>query len=166
MSVYDEVRHRALPTTGTRRHIDACEAVTNEILKIAYERISGIEEHFDPDSERQRLHEFINRDYALSIFGSSASHSHMPSTCHSRTSTVAAAKRAEAVADFAAKEAEYKMLLEEKRQKEIIQHLEEQQRAELEGQKCELEQIQAEKNLRAARARLQVYDQEAARESL
>ncbi len=48
-----------------------------------------------------------------------------------------AAKRADAVADLAAKEAEYSMM------------------QEIEARKCELEKLKAEKDLKAARARLQ-----------
>ena len=89
----------------------------------------------------------------------------MTVSTHSRASSVVA-KRAEAAANPAAKEAEYKVLLEEEKLKETIQLLEEQQRTELEAQTRELERIHAEKDLRAARARLQAYKQEAARESL
>lgn len=51
-------------------------------------------------------------------------------------------------ADLAAKEAEYKVLLEEKKQKEKISALEEEHRKELERHKAELEHLQAERDLR------------------
>lgn len=79
--------------------------------------------------------------------------------------TVIAVKRADAAAELAAKEAEYEVLLEEEKQKEKIQLLEEQQRRELEAQKRELERLKAEKDIRAAQARLTTYDQEAKREA-
>ncbi|KAK0130929.1 hypothetical protein N1851_034390 [Merluccius polli] len=162
LSIYSDIRDCVTPSTETRRRIDACEAVSRDILKIAFERISGINGDFEFEEESQRLHGLLHLDYAVSVFGSSASHSSRSSQ-HSRSSTVAA-KRADAAADLAAKEAEYELLLKEKRQKERIQHLEEQQRTQLEAQKRELEQIKAEKELRAARARLQAYEQEAAKE--
>lgn len=93
----------------------------------------------------------------MSIYGSSASHS----THHSKAS-FAAAKRAEAAVDLAAKEVECE---EEKKQRERIQHLGEQQRTEVEAERREVERIQAEKNLSAARAKLQAFEQEAGRES-
>lgn len=53
------------------------------------------------NEERQHLCELLHCDYAVSIYGSSVSHS----TNHSKASS-AAAKRAEAAADLAAKEIE------------------------------------------------------------
>lgn len=163
LCIYGEIRDSVTPSTETRRRIDACEAVSRNILKIAFERISGINGDFESEEESQRLHELLHLDYAVSVFGSSASHSSRSTGQHSRVSSVAA-KRADAAADLAAKEAEYELLLKEKRQKERIQHLEEQQKTQLEAQKRELEQIKAEKELRAAQARLKAYEQEAAKE--
>ncbi|KAL0151520.1 hypothetical protein M9458_053172 [Cirrhinus mrigala] len=57
-----------------------------------------------------------------------------------------AAKRADAAAELAAKEVEYSMI------------------QEIEAQICELEKLKAEKDLKAARARLQAYDQEMAQD--
>ena len=54
------------------------------------------------------------------------------------------------------------MLQKEKIKKEKIQ----QQQRDLEAQQRELEKLQAEKELRVAKARLDVYKQEAARESI
>ena len=152
LKVYDEIRGCITPSPDLRRRVDACEAVTTDITKIAYERISGINEDVDFEEEKQRLHELLRHDYAKSIYGASASYTSIH-TSHSKDSLVTA-KRADAAADLAAKEAEYEMLLEEEKQKE-----------KLEAQRRELERIQAEKDLRAARARLKVYEQEAARES-
>ncbi|KAK2920434.1 hypothetical protein Q8A73_002638 [Channa argus] len=72
---------------------------------------------------------------------------------HSSSSSYVAAKRAELVA----KEAEYIILLEETKQKEKI---EEQHKKELEIQLSELERLQAGKDVKAARARLETYDRE------
>lgn len=66
------------------------------------------------------------------------------------------AKRIEAEAELAAKEAEYAIILEEKEQKERIQLLEERQRREFDAQRSEFERLQAEKEVREARARLEV----------
>ncbi|KAL7863273.1 hypothetical protein SRHO_G00122570 [Serrasalmus rhombeus] len=112
--MYSEIRHTATPPAELRRRVDACEAVTKDIVKIAYERIVEVD-----------------------------------------------AKRAEAAAELAAREAEFEMLIEEEKQLEKI----EQQRA-LEAQRRELERLQAEKELKAARARVEAYEQEATRESV
>lgn len=69
------------------------------------------------------------------------------------------AKRA--AAKLAAKEAEFEVLQQEKKLKEKIQLLEEKQRWDLNAQKDELERLHAEKEIKAARARLEVYIQEA-----
>lgn len=70
------------------------------------------------------------------------------------------AKRKEAEAELAAKEAEYAIIIEEKEQRERIQLLEERQRRELDAQRSEFERLQTVKEVRAARARLKVYDKE------
>ncbi|XP_069379882.1 uncharacterized protein [Paralichthys olivaceus] len=160
INMFMEIRAHLTPSSVTRRRIDACEAVTKDIIKIAFERISGIDGEFDSEAVKQRLHELLNRDYARSIYGSTASRASQHSSKGSSQHSVMAAKRVDAAAELAAKEAEYEVLLEEERQKEKIQLLEEQQRRELEAQKRELERLKAEKDIRAARARFTTYDQE------
>ncbi|KAL6463232.1 hypothetical protein MHYP_G00276230 [Metynnis hypsauchen] len=166
--IYEEIRHHIAPTPEIRRQVDACMSVTADITKIIYERITGVDGEFDADRERSRLLTLLDCDHARSIYGSTVSrvshkssiHSSHYSSHHSVTSCLAA-KRADAAADVAAKEAMYEVLLEENRQKEKIQHLEQQHKHALEAQKRELEWLQAEKDLKAAQARLGVYSQEA-----
>lgn len=69
-------------------------------------------------------------------------------------------KRADASAELAAKQANYEVLLKEERLRESIRELEKQQQKVLEEQKCELERLQAEKQVQAAQARLKAYNQE------
>lgn len=165
INIYMEVRAHLTPSSETRRCIDACEAVTKDIVKIGLERISGIDGEFDSEAVKQRLHELLDRDYACSIYGSTASPSSQHSSKGSSQHSVIAAKRADAAAELAAKEAEYEVLLEEEKQKEKIQLLEEQLRKELEAQKRELERLKTEKDIRAARARFTTYDQEVMHEA-
>lgn len=68
----------------------------------------------------------------------------------SAVSYTVAAKRADAAAEFAAEEAEYKVFLEEENRKKNIQLLEEQPKRDLEAQKRELERLKAEKGVTAA----------------
>lgn len=75
-------------------------------------------------------------------------------------------KRAEAAAETAAKEAEYEMLQKERILKEKIQLLKEKPKRDLDAQKDELERLQAEKEIKAARVRLEVYNQEASIQSV
>ena len=163
--MYMEIRAHLTPSSETRCRVDACEAVTRDIVKIAFERISGIDGEFDSEEVKQHLHELLQRDYAHSIYGSTASRSSKNSSKGSSQHSVIAVKRADAAAELAAKEAEYEVLLKEERQKVKIQLLEEQQRRELEAQKLELERLKAEKDIRAARARFTTYDQEIMQEA-
>ncbi|KAI4902936.1 hypothetical protein NFI96_019343, partial [Prochilodus magdalenae] len=95
--------------------VDACEAVTNDITKVVFERLTGVNGDFDAEYEGRRLRELLAPDYAHSIYSSTASES---SASQLSGSSCIAAKRADAAAELAAKEAEYKVLLEERRQKE------------------------------------------------
>ncbi len=60
------------------------------------------------------------------------------------------AKRIEAAAELAAKEAECDTIMEEKEQREKIQLLKEKQKKELDAQRSEFERLQTIKELRAA----------------
>lgn len=74
-------------------------------MKIINERLSGIEV-FDAEHEKLKLRKQHANDYAHSIYAtaSQSASSHLPET------TVMAAKRAEAAAELAAKEAQYKLM--------------------------------------------------------
>ena len=164
MTMYFEIRDLTTPSTDIRRRVDTCESVSKEIINIAYSRAIDEEGEFDEKQERRRLHELLRHDCAKSIYGSAMSTiSHIKSDHCSMTSSLAA-KRADAAAELAVKEANYKMLLEEEKQRECIRELEEQQRKALEAQKRELERLQAEKEVRAAQAKLEVYDKETERD--
>ncbi len=163
MNAYIRVRSYATPPTDTRRRIDACDAVTKDIVRIAYERISGVDGDFDSERVRGHLRELLDRDCAHSIYGSTVSCiSSKSSTPISQPSlnSVLMAKRIEAAAELAAKEAEYATIMEEKEEREKILLLEEKQKKELDAQRSEFERLQAIKELRAAKARLEVYDKE------
>ncbi|XP_077381716.1 uncharacterized protein LOC144021358 [Festucalex cinctus] len=161
LKLYTEIRDHITPSSDTRRLMDACEAVTKDIIKVAHERLAGIDD-YDSDQVKIRLREFLKSEYAHSIYSSSGSLSSQHSVSNKTFSAeaVIAIKRAEAAAELAAQEAEYEVLLEEEKQKEMIQLLEEKKKMALETQKRELENIQAKTNIRSARARLMAYDQE------
>lgn len=65
MRAYNEIRERATPSTELRRKIDACEAVTKDIMKIVYDVIDG---YFDAERERHQLHQLLAHGYAYSIY--------------------------------------------------------------------------------------------------
>lgn len=70
MNAYIKVRSDVTPSTDIRRWIDACDAVTKDIVKMAYERISGVDGDFDSEAVKVRLRELLVRDYARSVYGS------------------------------------------------------------------------------------------------
>ncbi|XP_054872902.1 uncharacterized protein LOC111584426 [Amphiprion ocellaris] len=157
MKLYTEIRDHTAPAADLRRKIDACEAVTGDIIKIIYERLSGIDGDFDAEHERCRLRRLLDHNYAYSIYGSTAAQTNATSHC---PSSHLASKRVEAAAELAAKEAEYRIVQEERKHKERIKALEEQHKKELEMERSELEHLQAGKDMEAARARLEAYDRE------
>lgn len=150
---YRELRERHTPSTAIRRKMDSCEAVTKDIMKVITERLAAIDD-FDAEKERQRLHQLLTHEHARSIYGTASQ-----SSCHSETSSIAA-KRIDAAAELAVKEAQYKITQEEIKQRKKIRDMEEKYKRELDAQNSELERLQAEKEIQAARAKLDVYNKE------
>ncbi|KAG1927218.1 hypothetical protein F2P79_024407 [Pimephales promelas] len=144
MKIFSEIREHSTTATDLRRKIDACEAVTNDLVKIVLERLAIVDGDFDAEQERRLTSQ-------TSVSSSSRSN------CTN--------KRADAVAELAAKEAEYKMMQAERQQKEKMRTLEEQLRQELETQRFELERLQVEKDIEIARARVKSYDEEIKQET-
>lgn len=146
LSAYNDFRERVSPAIEMRKKMDACEAVTADIIKIIYERITGLDGDFDGERERSRLRTLLDHQYAHSIFGSTVSRvSQKTSNYSSHHSVVSSleAKRVDAAAEVAAKQAAYNVLLEESKQKEKTNQLEEQHKRVLDVELEELEQIQA-----------------------
>lgn len=157
MKVYGEIRERTTVTNEIRRKVDACEAVTKDMLKIIYERLTEVDGDFDAERERKRLRQLHAHDYAHSIYSTASQSLH--SSRHSASLSIAA-KRADAVAELAAKEVQYKLMEEEIEQKEKIRLMEEQHNKELDRQRVELQRLQVKGNLETARVKLQTYDRE------
>lgn len=67
MKLYHEIRERVTPSTELRRKIDACEAVTKDIVKIVLECVSAISGEFNEENERCHLHQLLAHDHANSI---------------------------------------------------------------------------------------------------
>lgn len=161
MKAYHEMRERATPSTELRRKMDACEAVTKDFMKLIFERLSAIDGDFDAECTKLRLRQLQAHDYAHSIYGTA---SQSGASQRSEVSSLAV-KRAEAAAELAAKEAQYKIMQEETKQRERIRKTEEQYKKELDIQMSVLERLQAEKDMEAARARLVTYDREIKQET-
>ena len=74
--------------------------MSNDILKIVYERLAAIDGDFNAEDERLRLRQLTAQDYAYSIYGSAS----QAGASHRSDTPSIAAKRAEAAAELAAKE--------------------------------------------------------------
>ncbi|KAI4874764.1 hypothetical protein NFI96_023546 [Prochilodus magdalenae] len=60
MKVYNELRVHSTPAAELRRKVDACEAVTNDITKVVFERLTGVNGDFDAEYEGRRLPKSIS----------------------------------------------------------------------------------------------------------
>lgn len=109
LKLYSEIRNQMAPSSDIRRKIDACDAITHDIIRIILERLSGVDEDFDAEREITRLHGLLEHDYAQSIYSSTAASNRSQRSSASQLT----AKRADAAAELAAKEAEYEIILEE-----------------------------------------------------
>lgn len=139
---------------------DACEAVTKDFVKVILERLSTSGE-FNEEDAKHNLHQLLTPEYAHSINGTAS----LSKISHRSGSSIAA-KRVEAAAELAAKEAQYKATQEEIKQKQKIRLMEEQHKSDLETQRAHLEWLQAKKDVETACARLDTYEREIKRESV
>ena len=155
LSLYSDIRKYTTPDIELRRRVDACESISNDVLKIGYERM--VHDEFDAVEDNQRLRELLNLDTTHSIFGPPSVVGSMHSSRHSKAPSVEAS-RVEAAVELATKEAEYQARIEEQKKKDSIHDLEEQQRKVIEAQKRELERLQAEREVKVARAKLRAYN--------
>lgn len=109
-----------LRTVGTAtpeivRKMDACVAITADILKILNECLCEID-NFQQQHEVERLEALCKNEYARSVFSCGSS---MKSALSNRS--VISEKAADAAADLAAKEIHYKLLQEEIHRPKLVQ---------------------------------------------
>lgn len=71
LKCYNEIREGVTPSTELRRKIDACEAVTKNIVKIVFERLS-MSGDFDEEDARHKLHQLLTHKYAHSVYGTAS----------------------------------------------------------------------------------------------
>lgn len=64
LECFDKLKYCKTPTTDTVRRVDACIAVTNDVLKLINEIISGVENYTDIQFKKH----LQNNGYATSIF--------------------------------------------------------------------------------------------------
>lgn len=142
--LYENIRHDITPSQEIRRKIDACTAVSSDLLGLMRVRLSEEEEDFDADAEKARLRMLLDNEYAKSIYGSSTSKSIARSSCSnfSAESPSISVKRAETAAQLAAKKAEIEM------------------EAAIDAQRRQLKQLENQRDIEVIEAKLKVYNDE------
>ncbi|XP_030281177.1 uncharacterized protein LOC115586350 [Sparus aurata] len=109
---YENIRAQFAPPTDIRRRMDSCTAVTADVMVLLKVRMSEVgQDDFDAKAENARLHVMLDRDYAQSIFSASDPKSSVcshQSRCLSEQQSITV-KRADCVAQLAAKRAEIEM---------------------------------------------------------
>ena len=124
--MYSRLRKKVTPCQKTCRNMDACTIATAESIKLI--RLTEDEEEFDAEAERHRLGTLLDCNYTRSIYGSTVSivtvRSHR-SGHHSEIQNVSA-KRANTVAELAAKKAEIEMQAAIDAHRQLLRDLESQ----------------------------------------
>lgn len=133
------------PPQGIVRKVDACVAISKDLISAINEKISGFEDS---------AFNLRNNKYAKSVFSdltlSSVSES---DSVRSQLS----AKYIDAAADLAFKKVELESIKREEENQKKFQALQEQQRQLLEAQQREVRKLQVEKSVAIAEAKLQAY---------
>ena len=106
LQVYNDIRQHVTPPQPLKRRMDACAAVTLDLITLMQHCLSEAGDDWDERAERLRLHSLLDKHYTHSIFGSLLQASVTPSesgksqrssSCRSKTASIAG-KRAEAAA--------------------------------------------------------------------
>ena len=99
--LYDGIRLQVAPSQEIQRKVDACAAVTADLLQLMRVRLTEGGGEFDAEVERSRLRMLLDNEYARSIYGSETSRATAHSCHHSEhlsESPSISAKRAEKAA--------------------------------------------------------------------
>lgn len=146
----DYVALRALttPSQDMRRKMDSCTSVSAEMMILVKRRYGDVDKEFDAGAVKESLLQLLQREGAESIYGSTVSRAGRNSQhSHSQQGSHVPARKAEATARLASKQAEINREIEiSARRKEILAQQE--QLKMLENQR-DLEVIQAEYNVYA-----------------
>lgn len=170
--VYEELRKYIIPDNDTRRKTDVCEEVTQRIVDSTLTRIQVRV----PDPQPQQEQYFLASPLAPCKLKSSQhckSISRAGSNASSRRSSLSSLRKV-AAAEVAATQAALEIMKEKERHLQELERLEAedrqriaQQQAEnasrqkaLQEKRREVERLEAVKNLNAAKARMEVYEQD------
>ena len=146
--LYDSIRLQTAPSQEIRRKVDACSAVTADLLGLMRIRLTEEGEEFDAEAEKSRLRMLLNSEYARSIYGSTVSRATSLShrSNHLSESPSISAKRAETAAQLAAKKAEVEM------------------QGVIDAQRQELKRLEDKRDIEVIEAKLRVYTEEESKE--
>lgn len=168
---YEDIRKHSAPDADTRRRVDICDAVSKQLVERLHAlQDEDIEKHLPtlqaPWGDTGSV--FSCKEDQVSMFSRPASGR------VSRCSVTSSTKKQEAEAEFAATQATLKALAEMEEEEKELERLEAenkkkiaQQEAEnaerhklLEEKRRQLKRLEATKRMSAAKARLQVYEQD------
>ncbi|XP_013874666.1 uncharacterized protein LOC106525104, partial [Austrofundulus limnaeus] len=175
---YEELRKSVPPCSEIRRRVDTCDAVSEIILKNAS---SYLQNQDDEDDQTEDViwpesgSVFLSSASKATGKNSRSSISASSSSIKSRQSSLSSIRRQEAAAELAATQAALKVLQEIESEQQELDNLEEEDRKRmalqeeenvarkkaLEEKRRQIERLQTVKKLSVAKARLQVYEQEA-----
>ncbi|XP_030604506.1 uncharacterized protein LOC115793597 [Archocentrus centrarchus] len=142
--LYDDIRKQTAPNQEIRRKVDACSAVTLDLMQLMRVRLTEDASEFDAVAEKARLRMLLDNEYARSIYGSTTSRvtAHSPHSDHFSESTSISHKRAETAAQLAAKKAEIEM------------------EDAIEAHRQQLKRLENQRDIEVMQAKLKVYTEE------
>lgn len=168
---YEDLRQYTLPDSETRRRVDTCHAVSEKINESASTHLQEKDRNSGPHEEQ------VTRSENCSVFSSAKSQnsqSRSSSSSKFKHSSLSSARKQDAAAELAANQAALRVLDEidyerkklealeaEDRQRIALQEAENAARRNaLEEKRREITRLETVKTMNAAKARLQVYEQE------
>ena len=140
---YERLRQIQTPDQDIVRKIDTCDVLTRSLQK-------RLESHL---SLRESLNNDVNNDDRQSVRSKISCRSSI--LRHSNKSSILSVKRADAAADLAAKQIELHAFQAKAKHREETARLE----AELARRKAQLEQMEINKQIQIANARLNIYQE-------
>lgn len=177
---YEPILRNHTTTPDIVKRMDACAALTAEITDLVSKRLETFNESYNEELVKERVRQVLNKDEYGSVFGCTVtntvvSESSLGSDNQSKTSKVSS-KRADAQAEFAAKLEQAKALQEIHNQQAKLDKMEhdwklcesrmlaeiKQKEAEMQlrlvEEKKRLQQLQVDKEVKVAAARVKVYN--------
>ena len=149
---YGPIQRNCTASPDIVQRMDACIAITDEIIAIASKRLENTDEAFNSHLEKLRVRTALKKDEYGSVFGLTNTDTELDN--QSDSISKASSKRADAEAELAAKQEQAKALHEIHAQQARLRKLE----TEMQEEKTKLQLLQADKDIRVAAARVNAYN--------